>query len=119
MNGLERGISRRRFLQGMSGTVGGLGLAACEYQPAPSQPPPEVRATVAPAPTRRPYVMPVEVKLMIGPISDRNSEALPRVNESFSQLLSWHSDQSRVSKAEERVIGNGSKSCLSLGMELT
>ena len=65
MNGLERGISRRRFLQGIEWTLGALGLAACEYQPAPSGPPPEVRATVAPTPTRRPYVRPVEVELAI------------------------------------------------------
>ena len=75
MNGLERGISRRRFLHGISGTVGGLGLAACEYRPAPSEPPPEVRATVAPAPTRKPYLMPVEVELMIASISEQNSQA--------------------------------------------
>ena len=75
MNEGVRGISRRRFLHGISGTVGGLGLAACEYRPTPVAPPPEERVTVVPAPTRRPYVMPVEVELMIGPISEQNSQA--------------------------------------------
>ena len=76
MMGLNRGISRRRFLQGISGTVGGLGLAACEivaYPPA--TPKPVERVTVVPVPTRRPFLMPVEVELMIGSISDRNSQA--------------------------------------------
>ena len=76
MNEGVRGISRRRFLQGMSGTVGGLGLAACEivaYPPA--TPKPVERVTVVPVPTRRPFLMPVEVELMIGSISDRNSQA--------------------------------------------
>ena len=76
MNEGVRGISRRRFLQGISGTVGALGLAACEivaYPPA--TPKPVERVTVVPAPTRKPYLMPVEVELMIGSISDRNSQA--------------------------------------------
>ena len=67
MNEGVRGISRRRFLQGISGMVGGLGLAACEigaYPPA--TPPPVERVTAVPAPTRRPYVVPVEVELTIG-----------------------------------------------------
>ena len=67
MNEGVRGISRRRFLQGISGTVGGLGLAACEivaYPPA--TPKPVERVTAVPAPTRRPLVMPVEVELTIG-----------------------------------------------------
>ena len=76
MNGLERGISRRRFLQGMSGSLGALGLAACEivaYPPA--TPTPVERATVVPIPTRKPNLRPVEVELAIGSIPDRNSEA--------------------------------------------
>ena len=67
MNEGVRGISRRRFLQGISGMVGGLGLAACEivaYPPA--TPTPVERVTVVPVPTRRPYVVPVEVELTIG-----------------------------------------------------
>ena len=67
MNEGVRGISRRRFLHGISGTVGGLGLAACEivaYPPA--TPTPVERVTAVPAPTRRPLVMPVEVELTIG-----------------------------------------------------
>ena len=76
MNEGVRGISRRRFLQGMSGSLGGLGLAACEivaYPPA--TPKPVERVTVVPVPTRKPYVMPIEVELLIGPISEQNSQA--------------------------------------------
>ena len=75
MNDGARGISRRRFLQGISESLAALGLAACEYQPAPSGPPPVATEMVVPVPTKRPRLEPVEVELMIGTVSDRNSEA--------------------------------------------
>ncbi|MCY4437970.1 MAG: extracellular solute-binding protein [Chloroflexi bacterium] len=75
MNDGIRSTSRRRILQGISGSLAALGLAACEYQSAPLGPPPVATEMVVPVPTKRPRLEPVEVELKIGPISDRNSEA--------------------------------------------
>lgn len=76
MNDGVRKLSRRRFLQVIGGTVGGLGLAACEIVAYPPvTPTPERWATPVPVPTRRPILMPVEVELVIGLIPDRNSGA--------------------------------------------
>lgn len=74
--GPNSGISRRRLLWGISGSLAALGLAACEYQTAPSGPPPVERPTPVPVPTQPPRVEAVEVELLIGSISDQNSQAI-------------------------------------------
>ena len=87
MNVIMRGISRRQFLQGVSGSAGALGLLACESGPAPYLPPPVETETAAPVPTRRPEVEAVEVELTIGSFSD---ESLASLQESIGRFHSYY-----------------------------
>ena len=71
------GLSRRRLLQGMGGTLGVLGLAACGSVATTSAPDPEEEAMApkeeqqAPAPAE-----PTEVEFLIGPFAGRSADAI-------------------------------------------
>lgn len=87
MDAIMRGISRRRFLQGVSGSAGALGLLACEIGPTPYLPPPVETETAAPVPTRPPEAEAVEVELIIGSFPEKR---LAGFEESLRRFHSHH-----------------------------
>ena len=89
MNERMRGITRRRFLQGLSGSLTTLGLAACEYQPAPSEPPFVATETVEPVTTPQSKVraiVPTEIEFFIGSFARREAGV-------FDELLAVYHHQ--------------------------
>ncbi|MYB75799.1 MAG: twin-arginine translocation signal domain-containing protein, partial [Chloroflexi bacterium] len=87
MNEIMRGISRRRFLRGVGGSLAAVGLAACEFVTYPPTPTvPVVRATPVPVPTPQSLVRevaPTELKFSIGSIARRNADEFDELLEVF------------------------------------
>ena len=70
------GLSRRRLLQGMGGTLGILGLAACGT--VATAPAPEEQEAMAPKEEQKAPepAEPAEVEFLIGPFAGRSADAM-------------------------------------------
>ena len=79
------GLSRRRLLQGMGGTLGILGLAACGT--VATAPAPEEQEAMAPKEEQKAPepVEPAEVEFLIGPFAGRNADAMDTLLANFHE----------------------------------
>ena len=83
MKASSAGLSRRRLLQGMGGTLGILGLAACgTVQTAPA---PEEKEAMAPKEEQKAPepAEPTEVEFLIGPFAGRSADAMETLLANF------------------------------------
>ena len=79
------GLSRRRLLQGMGGTLGILGLAACGTVQTASAP--EEKEAMAPKEEQKAPepAEPTEVEFLIGPFAGRNADAMDTLLANFHE----------------------------------